>query len=285
MGAYYTRQATWQMIVAGYYSFVDLVLVGQWFWYERLRHGKRTRLLEWKRDRPSFNDYQRPDSRQMVPNLEPLSRKASPRLRASKKRQDSQHNYSPEDLNFLSSEMVWQTPDYGSINRSSSEKLNDLAPGSSSSSRSRSTRTSQPSDPVLSFATPRTILFISLLLSILPVHASLAPHGYIASPFMPLTTTLLLPSPSPSCRSPFTSVFTTSASSTEVAGKILSWLSTFLYLGSRLPQIYKNFRRRSTAGLSPALFVAAFLRNLFYSTSLLTNPLVWGDCGSYGGGK
>jgi hypothetical protein len=54
-------------------------------------------------------------------------------------------------------------------------------------------------------------------------------------------------------------------------------MSTFLYLGSRLPQLYMNQIRKSTAGLSPALFAAAFFGNLFYSTSLLTNPCAWYD--------
>lgn len=36
-----------------------------------------------------------------------------------------------------------------------------------------------------------------------------------------------------------------------------------------------NQVRRSTAGLSPALFAAAFFGNLFYSTSLLVNPCAW----------
>ncbi|KAL9027909.1 MAG: hypothetical protein Q9196_003645 [Gyalolechia fulgens] len=68
----------------------------------------------------------------------------------------------------------------------------------------------------------------------------------------------------------------------ETAGRILSWMSTLLYLGSRLPQIFKNHRRRSTSGLSPALFIAAFFGNLFYSTSLLANPLAWNDSHPYG---
>lgn len=46
---------------------------------------------------------------------------------------------------------------------------------------------------------------------------------------------------------------------------------------SRLPQLYMNQVRKSTAGLSPALFAAAFFGNLFYSTSLLTNPCAWYD--------
>ena len=68
----------------------------------------------------------------------------------------------------------------------------------------------------------------------------------------------------------------------EVSGRILSWTSTVLYLGSRLPQLYKNHTLRSTVGLSPSLFIAAFFGNLFYSTSLLTNPLAWASYPPYG---
>ncbi|KAL2048358.1 hypothetical protein N7G274_000269 [Stereocaulon virgatum] len=68
----------------------------------------------------------------------------------------------------------------------------------------------------------------------------------------------------------------------EFVGQIFSWCSTILYLGSRLPQIYKNLVRRSTSGLSPTLFIAAFFGNLFYSSSLLTNPLAWGSYPPYG---
>ena len=69
----------------------------------------------------------------------------------------------------------------------------------------------------------------------------------------------------------------------ETAGTVLSWLSTFLYLGSRLPQLYKNYQLQSTAGLSPSLFAAAFCGNLFYSAALATNPLAWSDMGPHGG--
>jgi hypothetical protein len=70
----------------------------------------------------------------------------------------------------------------------------------------------------------------------------------------------------------------------EQAGTILAWISTLLYLGSRLPQLIKNWQRKSTAGLSPHLFMAAFCGNLFYSSALLTNPNAWCDFDSYGGG-
>lgn len=46
-----------------------------------------------------------------------------------------------------------------------------------------------------------------------------------------------------------------------------------LYLCSRLPQIYTNYRRKSTAGVSFLLFALVMLGNLLYGTSvLLKNP-------------
>lgn len=89
-----------------------------------------------------------------------------------------------------------------------------------------------------------------------------------ASPISPASSDLV-PSPEFSLRS---------------LGTLLSWFSTFLYLSSRLPQLYLNFRRRSTSGLAISLFAAAFCGNFFYSLSLLLNPLGWYDLPAYGGG-
>ncbi|KAI8979397.1 PQ loop repeat-domain-containing protein [Mycotypha africana] len=55
-------------------------------------------------------------------------------------------------------------------------------------------------------------------------------------------------------------------------GRFFAWLCTFLYLSSRLPQIYRNFRRRSVEGLSMALFFFAAMGNLTYVLSIFTNP-------------
>ena len=71
-------------------------------------------------------------------------------------------------------------------------------------------------------------------------------------------------------------------SEVEFLGRIFSWMSTLLYLGSRLPQIYKNAIRRSTSGLSPYMFLAAFCGNLFYSTAMIANPLAWASYPPYG---
>ncbi|KAL4247291.1 Lysosomal/Vacuolar Amino Acid Transporter 1 [Abortiporus biennis] len=61
--------------------------------------------------------------------------------------------------------------------------------------------------------------------------------------------------------------------STEyIIGRISAWTCTTLYLTSRLPQIWKNFVRKSVEGLSMYLFVFAFLGNFFYVASILTSP-------------
>ncbi|KAK7054771.1 hypothetical protein VNI00_003234 [Paramarasmius palmivorus] len=58
----------------------------------------------------------------------------------------------------------------------------------------------------------------------------------------------------------------------RILGRIFAWLCTTLYLTSRLPQIWKNFVRKSVEGLSIYLFVFAFLGNTFYVASILTSP-------------
>jgi solute carrier family 66 (lysosomal lysine-arginine transporter), member 1 len=89
-------------------------------------------------------------------------------------------------------------------------------------------------------------------------------------------------SPLPEARSHLR-IQTIAETPTQIAGRILSWVSTLAYLLSRFPQLYKNFTRKSTSGLSPHLFLAAFIGNLFYSTSILTNPCAWSDLPPYGG--
>lgn len=99
---------------------------------------------------------------------------------------------------------------------------------------------------------PKTMLLISMLRGIL-VNASPTPLHLLAS---------LSRSHPPPHR-------------TQTIGRILSWTSTALYLGSCYPRFYKNFRRRFTVGLSSTLFIVAFFGDLFYSGSLFDNPLAW----------
>ncbi|KAB5515446.1 PQ loop repeat-domain-containing protein [Coniochaeta sp. 2T2.1] len=51
-------------------------------------------------------------------------------------------------------------------------------------------------------------------------------------------------------------------------GQIFGWLCAVLYLGSRLPQLLLNFRRKSTDGVSMLFFLFACLGNLTYVMSI-----------------
>eukprot|EP01100_Stratorugosa_tubuloviscum_P001776 TRINITY_DN13_c0_g1_i1.p1 TRINITY_DN13_c0_g1~~TRINITY_DN13_c0_g1_i1.p1 ORF type:complete len:302 (+),score=88.42 TRINITY_DN13_c0_g1_i1:103-1008(+) len=63
-----------------------------------------------------------------------------------------------------------------------------------------------------------------------------------------------------------------SNSTEEIIGAVFSWISATLYVISRTPQIYKNFKRKSTEGLSRIMIIFAIMGNLTYATSVLLNP-------------
>ncbi|KAM4041010.1 lysosomal amino acid transporter 1 homolog isoform 2-T2 [Anomaloglossus baeobatrachus] len=56
---------------------------------------------------------------------------------------------------------------------------------------------------------------------------------------------------------------------TEMSGFICGYVSSVFYLGSRFPQLHKNFQRKSTEGTSYMLFALAMLGNFTYGLSLL----------------
>ncbi|XP_074860388.1 lysosomal amino acid transporter 1 homolog [Carettochelys insculpta] len=55
----------------------------------------------------------------------------------------------------------------------------------------------------------------------------------------------------------------------EMSGFICGYVSCVFYLGSRFPQLYKNFQRRSTEGTSYLLFALAMMGNSTYGLSLV----------------
>lgn len=50
--------------------------------------------------------------------------------------------------------------------------------------------------------------------------------------------------------------------------QVLGWCSCGLYVGSRIPQLLKNWREQSTDGLSPGMFICAVFGNLFFAASI-----------------
>lgn len=235
LGAIFTRQAGWQVVVAGYYVFVDVGLVSQYVWYTHMKSSRKGRLLA------HGSETDRPDdgSPDVLVGIPPSNGSSTESTHSEDKKPDTKALDTPSKPRDI------QTParDIGS----SFSKERDTLGSFNRTIKRQGTPSFGPS--------PTLLLLVSMVCVVLsnasPLHAQTKDES-------------------------------SSTSSSEFAGRIFSWCSTFLYLGSRLPQIYKNAVRRSTAGLSPTLFIAAFFGNLFYSTSLLTNPLAWESYPPYG---
>ncbi|KAG0015078.1 hypothetical protein BGZ80_010062 [Entomortierella chlamydospora] len=56
-----------------------------------------------------------------------------------------------------------------------------------------------------------------------------------------------------------------------ILGRIFAWVCTVFYLSSRMPQLWKNFKRKSVQGLSILMFFWAAMGNLTYSLSILNS--------------
>lgn len=235
LGALFTHQAGWQIVVASYYTFVDICLVVQFFWYSYIKPRWVGTSLH------SSQSSEGSDSGSDVINaLSPINTEFSDGPR----HEMLQHSIQPENLKPLTDDGAPQFSPVDYDRRS----INFPEPD-------------KKGFDWTAMASPRTV--------VAGAAASLAAPARAAP--------ILLHLASVQARAQQDN------SAIELAGTILSWCSTLLYLGSRLPQLYKNWSRKSTAGLSPLLFFAAFMGNLFYSTSLLTNPNAWHNFEPYGG--
>ncbi|KAF1965173.1 hypothetical protein BU23DRAFT_575073 [Bimuria novae-zelandiae CBS 107.79] len=268
LGSLFTQQATWQVIIASYYVSVDCALCGQWVWYGLLKHGRPLRSI-WGRPRSSDSGNE-PSGMDQVWTAPKVAKKADDNTVvpiptdglglnanqiAGSPGRSSLHRSNPMD--------AFRIPNYGRSPSSTKETFIGTPPAGTPANRD--VRRVAASSPPTFSPSPKTVLYISLILAVLSNTAT-ATH---VSPFAPAAY--------PSQHLSIQRQTAHHASASEITGKILSWMSTVLYLGSRLPQLYQNHIRKSTAGLSPTLFAAAFFGNLFYSTSLLTNPCAWHD--------
>lgn len=257
LGAIFTEQAAWQVVVAAYFVTVDVILCGQYIWYERLRSWRERRLDEQNPSIEGDGDYD--NARGLVEGIsvsdemeeisddgrqdQPINGVASSNSMANGvKPSTSRHNSDKQLAKTLQSFSTSQKAQKPTSYLSEKPKIGRIQ------------RSSLPLAP-----SQQTLLLLSILCAVLAN----------ASPLSPTTTAA--PSPNPPTATPL-----------QTAGRILSWLSSILYLGSRMPQIYKNYIRHSTSGLSPSLFIAAFTGNFFYSASVVTNPLAWSSAPPWG---
>jgi len=268
LGSVFTQQATWQVIIASYYVFVDCALCGQWMWYGLLKHGRPLRPI-WGRSLSSDGDHPSSGMNQVWDGVSVTSGTSENTVvpgtpNGDKDKKEKVQNSPGRNIPQRSNPMdAFRIPNYARSPSSAKDLWQGTSPTSTPANRDVR-RVAASSSPALS---PKTVLYISLILAVLSNTAT-ARH---VSPFAPI------PHPDHRTATRVLSLSEHHASASQIAGKVVSWMSTFLYLGSRLPQLYKNHVRKSTAGLSPTLFAAAFFGNLFYSTSLLANPCAWDD--------
>lgn len=260
MGALLTRQAGWQVVIAAYYVSVDVTLVAQFVWYTHIKKRGRWSVgeggdLSHSRFQGNNNNNNNGRSESDVLEGVPVPDcDDSSSVSRERSTEASRGRSMPKDVNSAKG-----VDDDIFLNGQSPSYSNEKKQLSSSSSRRSVTSTR---GPILPIAATRTVLLASMLCAVLANAAPTTDSPPQISPAEPQQQ----------------------QSTLEIIGRIASWISTILYLGSRPPQLYKNYRRKSTSGLSPLLFMAAFCGNFFYSASLLTNPNAWSDFPPYGGG-
>lgn len=60
----------------------------------------------------------------------------------------------------------------------------------------------------------------------------------------------------------------TAEDASVIFGSVLGWVMTCSYVGSRIPQLLKNYRRGMTTGLSLPMFVLLVLGSTTYVASI-----------------
>ncbi|KAJ5097268.1 hypothetical protein N7456_007989 [Penicillium angulare] len=250
VGAILTRQAGWQVMVASYYVLVDLTLVVQFVWYTHYKPRQYERYSDLAHSH-HHHHHDESDARGEVQGVPLSGNNATHQTPAPVNM--TQKNINVHDMGVQTGSTLNSTP--GRSNSYTNEKKTEKK-SSGRPVRLGSSATSPP------FALPRTMLIASLVCAVLANATSTEPE----------------PAPHPPIYA------APSETIAEIVGRIFSWMSTILYLGSRPPQLYKNYVRKSTEGLSPLLFMAAFCGNFFYSASLLANPNAWFDFPPNGGG-
>lgn len=58
----------------------------------------------------------------------------------------------------------------------------------------------------------------------------------------------------------------------RIIPQILGWMSAVLYVGSRVPQLIKNWKQQSTEGLSSGMFICAVFGNFFFALVSISLP-------------
>ena len=243
IGSVLTGQASWQVVLAGYYVSVDIIILSQYVWYTYLRPRRIIRLEESKSNHPNR------DSDDSVERLDGISALHESHI------SDSNPGAATKDGMRESEGSMNAKFDSGHSHQSSLEFSAQEKAAVEVHDHGRAT---VHRSHFAHLPSKNTVLLTSALRA-------------VAAEALPLFA--LKSSQSAESQAPDTLM---------IIGELTSWICACCYLGSRIPQIYKNQQRRSTAGLSPALFISAFCGNFFYSSSLFANPLAWSSYPPHG---
>jgi hypothetical protein len=209
-----------KIILAVYYLLVDIVLLGQCFYYKGFSLTDKT-------PSPASNGHAESESEtENTPLLNEAHSENGQQQRRGPERTDSQLSFRerlfPVDATHLSP----ATP---------------LHPDTDS----RQSRSGQPSRSLLQS------FFVNFFVVILVVLAGIL--GWFLS-----NSSTDVPTPGKSAEKP----------SFNVLGQIFGYICSVLYLGSRVPQLLLNHRRRSTDGISMLFFLFACIGNATYNLSI-----------------
>ncbi|KAL1597009.1 hypothetical protein SLS60_008591 [Paraconiothyrium brasiliense] len=233
------------IILAVYYTFADIVLLGQYFWYEGFRLTDKVSSREESSEEEEEDEADLPSERS--PLLSPSLRDrhdlpsngfhASPRISdADGGRRGSANSINSFRERFLSVSGTHLSP-VTPLHDDPASAPNKPAPR-----------------PHTAPSTVQTVLFNVGI--IILVCASGVLGWWLSTTRSPAAT------PPPTESSPETLQF-------NIWGQIFGYICAALYLGSRIPQLLLNYRRKSTEGISMLFFLFACIGNLTYVLSIV----------------
>ncbi|KAJ4293648.1 auxilin-like clathrin-binding protein required for normal clathrin function [Kalmusia sp. IMI 367209] len=235
------------IILAVYYTLADIVLLGQYFWYEGFRLT----------DKP----VSREDSSEEDEDEGGIATEQSPLL------SDRRHAQNGAGNGFHTPPRISDIDRRGSAQSQSSFRERFLSVSGTHLSpvtplHDDSSSASKPLPrPAPAQSTLQTIFFN---LGIIILVCASGVFGWWLS-----TTRSYASTPPPTDSSPETLQF-------NIWGQIFGYICAALYLGSRVPQLLLNYRRKSTEGISMLFFLFACIGNLTYVLSIVAYKPVCG---------
>lgn len=222
------------IILAVYYTLADIVLLGQYFWYEGFRLTDRVGSREESSDEESDEEEEEPERRPLLSSGNGYH--TPPRISdADRDRRGSAHSANSFRERYLSISGTHLSP----VTPLLEDPLDEP--------------NKAPPRPRI----PSTLQNVLFNLGIIFLVCASGVFGWW------LSTTRAHPDATPPTKSPSESLHF------NLWGQVSGYICAALYLGSRVPQLLLNYRRKSTEGISMLFFLFACIGNLTYVLSIV----------------